>query len=103
MSFERETMLNVARHYAARRLQDPSCTKCEYADFEDPDATIPEGWEELRGYEAIVRQCDEHDRLEYPWLGRALERAADWLVLQSANGPFQVDFEELRRALEREV
>jgi hypothetical protein len=101
MAFDREVMRGVVRHYAAQRLQDVSCPDCQFQPYEDPDETIPDGWEPVRGHDLLTKQCPAHDRPEYPWLAETpVEKAANWLVLQSCNGPFRVNFDEWKRACE---
>lgn len=95
MKFDRETMKGVVREYSGRRCQDIECPDCTFVAWGDEDATIPDGFEPVRGHSWLVQQCSEHDKPLYPWLVAAsLEQAAEWLVEQSeGTRAFQVDFD----------
>lgn len=101
MKFSLDVMRGVALHYASERLQDVSCPDCQFQPWDDEDATIPDGWEPVRGENLLTRQCEAHDKPLRPWLAEANpDKAAEWLVEQSeGKNCFQADFEAWEKAL----
>lgn len=101
MKFNLETMLGVVEHYASQRCQDPQCKDCRFLPYDDEDATIPDGYEPVRGFDLLVHQCEKHNVPLFPWLRAAdPEKAAQWLVEQSeGKQAFQADFAAWERAL----